>query len=85
MGTLDEKTLEVAALGRPFTLGMLYDCRSECLIPGITLWDGDELKNHIQTSDKSFSYADVLMSDTLEAKSNALDIKAELKVCTDYI
>lgn len=27
-------TIEVAALGRPFNLGMLYDCRQDSLIPG---------------------------------------------------
>ena len=27
-------TMEVAALGRPFSLGMLYDCRKDSLIPG---------------------------------------------------
>lgn len=26
--------MEVAALGRPFRLGMLYDCRIDQLIPG---------------------------------------------------
>jgi len=28
------KTREVAALGRPFGLGMLYDCRQDSLVPG---------------------------------------------------
>lgn len=27
-------TIEVAALGRPFSLGMLYDCRKDSLVPG---------------------------------------------------
>ncbi|KAI9524140.1 hypothetical protein NQZ68_019403 [Dissostichus eleginoides] len=26
-------TMEVAALGRPFGLGMLYDCRNDSLVP----------------------------------------------------
>jgi len=26
--------IETAALGRPFQLGMLYDCRRDALIPG---------------------------------------------------
>jgi len=47
-------TMEVAALGRPFSLGMLYDCRKDSLVPGenshtsttiipslmFLLWDG---------------------------------------------
>lgn len=28
------RTKEVAALGRPFSLGMFYDCRQDKLIPG---------------------------------------------------
>jgi len=27
-------TIEMAALGRPFSLGMLYDCRNDSLVPG---------------------------------------------------
>ncbi|CAL8316681.1 unnamed protein product, partial [Gadus morhua 'NCC'] len=27
------KTVVLAALGRPFSLGMLYDCRNDSLIP----------------------------------------------------
>ena len=30
------KDMNVAALGRPFTLGMLYDARSDNLVPGKT-------------------------------------------------
>ena len=30
--------LEMPCLGRPFQLGTLYDCRSDSLIPGVTLW-----------------------------------------------
>ncbi len=30
----DSETIELACLGRPFQLGMLYDCRRDRLIPG---------------------------------------------------
>lgn len=30
----DSETIELAGLGRPFQLGMLYDCRRDVLIPG---------------------------------------------------
>ncbi len=30
----DSETIELACLGRPFQLGMLYDCRKDLLIPG---------------------------------------------------
>lgn len=34
-----QNVIETAALGRPFQLGMLYDCRSDMLIPGITIFN----------------------------------------------
>lgn len=30
----DSETIELACLGRPFQLGMLYDCRRDVLVPG---------------------------------------------------
>ncbi|CAL8366465.1 unnamed protein product [Boreogadus saida] len=35
MAVDSSKTVELAALGRPFSLGMLYDCRNDSLIPVI--------------------------------------------------
>ncbi|KAG7241958.1 hypothetical protein INR49_024705, partial [Caranx melampygus] len=32
MDLSDKDTIETAALGRPFQLGMLYDCRKDALI-----------------------------------------------------
>jgi len=34
MATVGVNVIETAALGRPFQLGMLYDCRRDALIPG---------------------------------------------------
>lgn len=34
IGAMASDIMEVAALGRPFTLGVLYDARSDKLIPG---------------------------------------------------
>ena len=34
VGEMASNTMKVAALGRPFTLGMLYDAREDRLIPG---------------------------------------------------
>ena len=81
MGTPDASTINVATLGRPFSLGMLYDCRSESLVPGVTLWDSDTLKKDIRDSNIASSKVTTIISDTLEEKSHALDIGAELKVC----
>lgn len=39
MATVGEDIIETAALGRPFQLGMLYDCRKDAIVPGITLYN----------------------------------------------
>lgn len=71
--------MEVAALGRPFCLGMLYDCRRDLLVPGMTLWDHDDLKNHIREKQQSYSDFEIVASETIEDKSSALNIEASLK------
>ncbi|MPC26645.1 Neoverrucotoxin subunit beta [Portunus trituberculatus] len=75
----DERVLSVAALGRPFRLGMLYDSRSEKLIPGITLWDQTTLeKRTVQQLETSDFH--VLCSDSLDDKASALEVDASLKL-----
>lgn len=69
----------VAALGRPFTLGMLYDARKDLLIPGLTLWDDTTLQGKITESVQSYSQFQMTDSDTIESKSSLLDVEASLK------
>ncbi|XP_053197839.1 stonustoxin subunit beta-like [Scomber japonicus] len=71
--------LEMAALGRPFTLGMLYDARKDALIPGFTLWDTKCLQeNTVENSQRSSNFQ-VTSSDSIESKSSLLDVEASLK------
>ncbi|XP_073533301.1 LOW QUALITY PROTEIN: stonustoxin subunit beta-like [Phyllobates terribilis] len=72
--------LEIPSLGRPFTLGMLYDCREEKLIPGITLWNREDMTKNICTVPKCNTSFEVLTSDTVFDKSSALNISGELKI-----
>ncbi|XP_056374790.1 neoverrucotoxin subunit alpha-like [Hyla sarda] len=76
-------TLEIPSLGRPFTLGMLYDAREEKIIPGITLWNNEDLNINISTisvqSQNSTDF-EVLTSDSFYDKSSALDLSGELKI-----
>ncbi|XP_051272949.1 stonustoxin subunit beta-like [Dicentrarchus labrax] len=67
--------MKIAALGRPFTLGMLYDARRDQLIPGVTLWDKE---THKVTSQEGSTFH-ISASDTIESKSSLLDINASLK------
>ncbi|KAM4526221.1 stonustoxin subunit alpha-like isoform 1-T2 [Fundulus diaphanus] len=71
--------IEVAALGRPFTLGMLYDARKDQLIPGITLWDEKTLQKMTEENSKHGSDFKMSASDSLEEKSSLLDVSASLK------
>ncbi|XP_048825993.1 stonustoxin subunit alpha-like isoform X6 [Brienomyrus brachyistius] len=79
MDTGSSKPLEVAALGRPFQLGMLYDCRDDRLIPGITLWDHEDLKKDTDEIMQHNTEFDVIASDSVEDKACALDVDASLK------
>ncbi|KAJ4918421.1 hypothetical protein JOQ06_000758, partial [Pogonophryne albipinna] len=72
-------TMEVAALGRPFSLGMLYDCRKDSLVPGITLWDREDLKDHIGERPQHYNDCDIVASESIEDKSKALNVEASLK------
>ncbi|XP_035853317.1 stonustoxin subunit beta-like isoform X1 [Sander lucioperca] len=73
----DNKT--VAALGRPFTLGMLYDARRDKLIPGLTLWDEKTLQGKITESSQCTSNSLISTSDSTESKCSLLDVEASLK------
>ena len=74
------ETVEMACLGRPFRLGMLYDCRRDKLIPGITLWDDNTLKSALDSRPQVGSHSEVIAEDSLESKAFQLNISAALKL-----
>uniref|UniRef100_A0A671Y345 B30.2/SPRY domain-containing protein n=1 Tax=Sparus aurata TaxID=8175 RepID=A0A671Y345_SPAAU len=65
--------LKVAALGRTFTLGMLYDALEDRLLPGLTL------QGQITNNPQPYSNFEVSASDSIESKSSLMDIEASLK------
>ncbi|KAF3853076.1 hypothetical protein F7725_013764 [Dissostichus mawsoni] len=71
--------MNVAALGRPFTLGMLYDARSDTLVPGLGLWNDKTLEEKPTETPQQSSYFEISASDSTESKSSLLDIEASLK------
>ncbi|KAK5920150.1 hypothetical protein CgunFtcFv8_023989 [Champsocephalus gunnari] len=73
------RTIEVAALGRPFSLGTLYDCRQDSLVPGLTLWDCDDLEKDTRERPKPSSDFEMVASESIEDKSSALEVEASLK------
>ncbi|KAK9538321.1 hypothetical protein VZT92_003503 [Zoarces viviparus] len=73
------RTMEVAALGRPFSLGMLYDCRNDLLVPGMTLWDREDLISHIGERPQNSNGFEIVASESIAGKSSALNVEASLK------
>ncbi|KAG7217351.1 hypothetical protein INR49_021628, partial [Caranx melampygus] len=80
MASPGDETIETAALGRPFQVGMLYDCRRDLLVPGVTLWDPDQLKNNTSVQHQNNTDFNVTTSDSIEEKSNSLQISGSLKL-----
>ncbi|XP_016335940.1 verrucotoxin subunit beta-like [Sinocyclocheilus anshuiensis] len=80
MATVGVDVIETAALGRPFQLGMLYDCRKDALIPGITLWDPEKLQQSLRTRPQINTDFKVTASDSIEDKSSLLNIDGSLKL-----
>ncbi|KAM4557389.1 neoverrucotoxin subunit beta-like [Fundulus diaphanus] len=74
-----EKIIEVATLGRPFSVGMLYDRRQDTVIPGLTLWDRDDLEKDKRENPKPNSDFEIVASESIDGKSSALDVEASLK------
>ncbi|XP_039220384.1 uncharacterized protein LOC120317671 isoform X3 [Crotalus tigris] len=74
-----ENIVETPALGRPFQLGMLYDCRTDVLIPGVTLWNPLSLQKHLTIKPQPKTELEIIASDTIDDKANALDISGSLK------
>ncbi|XP_074476873.1 stonustoxin subunit beta-like [Sebastes fasciatus] len=79
VGEMGSDLMAVAALGRPFTLGMLYDARREDLIPGLTLWDDATLQEKITETSQNSSAFEISTSDSIESKSSLLDVDGSLK------
>ncbi|KAL6483394.1 hypothetical protein MHYP_G00082660 [Metynnis hypsauchen] len=76
---MDSKPIKMAALGRVLCPGMLYDCRSDSLIPGVTLWNKDSIKKDLYESWQPKTDLKFSASDSLSEKANFLDVSASLK------
>ncbi|XP_051755772.1 neoverrucotoxin subunit beta-like [Ctenopharyngodon idella] len=71
--------IEVAAVGRPLYAGMLYDCRKDTFIPGVTLWDKKSLSEDLDSRPQPMTDLKFSSSDSLSSKSSLLDVSASLK------
>ncbi|KAG9262487.1 stonustoxin subunit alpha-like [Astyanax mexicanus] len=76
---MEPKTIEMAALGRSLYPGMLYDCRSDSFIPGVTLWDKASLTQDLDIRKQPNTDLKFSASDSLSDKASLLDVSASLK------
>ncbi|XP_056119684.1 uncharacterized protein LOC130097033 [Rhinichthys klamathensis goyatoka] len=80
MDPVGVNSIETAALGRPFQLGMLYDLRRDALVPGIRLWSKEQLQQNISEKPQINTVFTVTASDSIEEKSRLLNIGGCLKL-----
>ncbi|KAM4750923.1 verrucotoxin subunit beta-like [Anableps anableps] len=71
--------MHVAALGRPFALGMLYDACQDELITDFTLWDRETIQRSSRTLQKSSEY-ETTTSESIETKASLLKADTSLIV-----
>lgn len=72
--------IKIPCLGRPFSLGMLYDAHSDSIIPGKSLWDATILRSASNVTPQPSSNFDIIAEDSLEKKTSNLGIEANLKL-----
>ncbi|XP_051970658.1 verrucotoxin subunit beta-like [Xyrauchen texanus] len=80
MDSVGVNVIATAALERPFQLWMLYDCRKDALIPGIRLWNKDQIQLNTSTCPQINTDYKVTSSDSFEEKSHILNIDGGLKL-----
>lgn len=73
-------TVKLAALGRPFKLGMLYDFRTDKLIPNISFLNSDLSPENINCQLLSWSKCELFITDTFSEKNDLLGIDNNLKL-----
>ena len=75
---MDDRILEIKALGRPCYLGQLYDARTSSLLPGFSLFKrGDIQYREGNINSTKFEFAEV---NSLSDRASSLDISSELSV-----
>ncbi|XP_043822037.1 stonustoxin subunit alpha-like isoform X2 [Dromiciops gliroides] len=74
-----ENTLQRPAVGRPLLPGTLYNCCTDTFTPGITLWDRETLERNVKTEEQYKTDFDIITSDSIDEKTNAMNVSGELK------
>lgn len=72
--------LTMPCLGRPFQLGMLYDCRSDQLVSSVALWNEETLKQARDSKPQTFSSYGVIADNSTKTKLSELGVNENLKL-----
>ena len=72
--------IELPCLGLPFQLGMLYDCRTDQIVLGMTLWEEKLLKAALSERPQPSSNFEVTAEDTISKKMFNLGVQANLSL-----
>ncbi|XP_049328544.1 uncharacterized protein LOC111190427 isoform X3 [Astyanax mexicanus] len=71
--------VEVAALGRPLDLGMLYDCHNDSFSSGVFLWDEDTLSTMRLSLPRPHTDVRILEGKYLQDRLRALDLTTAVR------
>ena len=74
-----EGTIQIPALGQPFSLGMFYDARSDKLIPAKSFWTVQKLEDIRKKQSTEKTSCEILASDSISDKSQSIKASAEIK------
>lgn len=61
-------------------LGMLYNCRSDEIVPGIKLWNDEKLRGNRNSAYRPFQNTDVTAEDLVKSRGHVMKIEAELQM-----
>ena len=73
------KPVSILALGRPFSLGDLYDRRRDVIVQGPKLWSHDELTNYNEVKTYSTKF-EIVTSQTIDEGMKHFELSASLRM-----
>jgi len=71
--------IEIPALGRPFSLGDLYDMRTDNSIGGPKLWEQKKLDEFVQVGTPN-TYLEIITAESFSEKKSLFDINAKISM-----
>lgn len=76
---MDGEVISKACLGRPFHLGMLYDCRNDQLLPSASLWDFTAIKEVTETSSQEDSGYEIVTAQSFAERASHFGVDSDLQ------